>query len=263
MGFATSLLGCRHGRVLLLATSPDKVLTSLFVCDLVTDGHIQLVIPVEFTGVSINGTVLCAAGNEEGHVHGACHWSPFKVVLVAVSRNGGRPMACAYSSETGLWGNIIRHDRPGMFIDSDHSSTLIAHAIYWKIMSFGTEEVEEDMLEFDFDRQTLTVIKGLPGEGFDQSRIIRVLDDHMGIATLSYPTSHLRVWHWNANGGRDGVATWVLAKTVDLQSIFGLQEHETLPLSPRRDSILGYDEDDGVIFIHVQPLLLEVMEIKG
>ncbi|KAF8673383.1 hypothetical protein HU200_048946 [Digitaria exilis] len=206
-GSATNrLLGCRHGRVLLLedTSGNNKVFNSLIVCDPVTGGHVRLVIPPEFTDITINGTVLCAVGDEEGHVHGACHWTPFKVVLVAMSRNDRRPMACIYSSETDL------ED------DDDYIGVGI--------------------LELNLDRQTLTVLKGPPNANSSLSRIIKATDGGVGFATLSYPSSRLRVWHCCNVNGRD-IATWVLVKTVDLHR--------------RRGFILGYDEDDGVIFIHV------------
>ena len=56
------------------------------VCDPVTGGHVRLPpIPSEFANVSFNGTVICAAGGEQGHVHGAYHSSPFKVVATAAT----------------------------------------------------------------------------------------------------------------------------------------------------------------------------------
>ncbi|KAF8673389.1 hypothetical protein HU200_048953 [Digitaria exilis] len=251
-GWATRLLSCRHGHVLLLDTSGN-----FFVCDPVTGGHVRLVIPPEFTDLFINAAVLCAAGDEdEGHVHGTCHWSPFKVVLVAMFGNDGRPMVCVYSSETGLWGNTFRHDGPGTFRDSGASSTLIDHALYWEIDAYNGGHMARAVLGFDLDRQTLTVIKGPPMECSDSSQIVKAMDGGVGFATLSYPTLHLRVWHWNVNVCQDDVATWSLVKTVDLQSIFGLQEHiQRLQVSERRDFILGYDEDDGVIFINIHSCL--------
>nr|CAB3490353.1 unnamed protein product [Digitaria exilis] len=254
-GSATNrLLGCRHGRVLLLedTSGNNKVFNSLIVCDPVTGGHVRLVIPPEFTDITINGTVLCAVGDEEGHVHGACHWTPFKVVLVAMSRNDRRPMACIYSSETDLWGNIIWHDgRPRTFVALGNSNIPIAahHAlICWEIMTYGSEDDDDyigvGILELNLDRQTLTVLKGPPNANSSLSRIIKATDGGVGFATLSYPSSRLRVWHCCNVNGRD-IATWVLVKTVDLHNMFGLKEHERLPLPGRRGFILGYDEDDA------------------
>ncbi|KAJ1255717.1 hypothetical protein BS78_K169500 [Paspalum vaginatum] len=67
------LLDCRHGRVALIDMSDTGF--TLFVCDTVTGGIARLAVPPEFEDWSVNGAVLCAAG-EQGHVHGACHASP-------------------------------------------------------------------------------------------------------------------------------------------------------------------------------------------
>ncbi|CAN6381809.1 unnamed protein product [Urochloa humidicola] len=226
----TNLLGCRHGRVLLIDTS-DISLT-VIVCDPLIGSHVRLDLPSEFTDQLINGAVICAAG-EEGHVHGACHSSPFKVVMVSQSRTDDRrTMACVYSSETGLWGNIIWqwHDRPCRIVEFTNSSSLIGHALYWGV-TLGSEEDEDDymsepngILEFDLHRQRLTVLKGHPMNHVFRCRVIKAMDGGVGLATMPPWTLQLQLWHRNVNCHDD--ATWVLFKTVDLYGICGLQEHE-------------------------------------
>jgi hypothetical protein len=257
-GRAIELLACRHGRVAFLDTSRMSGFAVL-VCDPVTGGHVRLPpVQPEFANVFVfNGTVLCADGGEQGHGHGACHSSPFKVVAVSRSTNDCCPMACVYSSETGMWGDIICHDRPCRSVDFIEPGTLIAHALYCKI-STGSQEEEDVMaepdglLEFDLDRHSSTVIKRPPINHTDYRRIIKTVHGGVGLAALSCRTSQLQVWHRNANC--HNVATWVLFKTVDLHDIFGLQEHERWPRERRHD-VMGYDEDDGVIFICVDSSL--------
>ncbi|RCV39101.1 hypothetical protein SETIT_8G196500v2 [Setaria italica] len=194
------LLGCRHGRVVFTNISAITV----FVCDPVTGGYARLAVPPEFPKLFINGTVLCAAG-EQGHVHGACHSSPFKVVMVSMFTEDRRPMACVYSSD---------------WPDEDED---------------GYIPVPYGVLEFDLDRNILTITKGPPiNHMVGWGQIVKTIDGHVGFATLLYQTlGSLQVWHGNVN----------CSDTADLHSIFGLQEI-------RRHGIFGYDEDDNVIFIY-------------
>ncbi|KAJ1255716.1 hypothetical protein BS78_K169400 [Paspalum vaginatum] len=250
------LLDCRHGRVALIDMS-DKDFT-LFVCDTVTGALDRLAVPPEFRSLSVNGAVLCAAG-EQGHVHGACHSGPFKVVLVSMVRTDLRPIACIYSSETGMWGNIIQHD-PCDIEDFPGS------ALYC-LFCFESVEEEDDgyiplrygILEFDLDTQSLTVMKGLPGNDGIHRQIIKTGEGGVGLVTLSYPT--LQIWHRKVSCHH--VATWEPFKTVDLCHVLGLQGHERCV---RRENIMGYDEDDNEIFISLDSSLfrvqLESMQFK-
>ncbi|XP_039778515.1 uncharacterized protein LOC120645856, partial [Panicum virgatum] len=262
-GRRIELLGCRHGRVAFLETSLMAGSTVL-VWDPVTGGHARLPpVPPEFANVVVfNWTVLCAAAGEQGHVHGTCHSSPFKVV--AVSTKDRRPTACVYSSETGIWGDIVHHDRPCRAVDfiEPGGTTLIAHAIYCKISTWGLEEEKDDddmaepdgLLEFDLDRQSLTVMEGPPVSRANYCQIIRTVHGGVGVAARPFGTLQLQVWHRDVNS--HNVATWLLSKTVDMRSVFGLQEHERWPRESRRCDIVGYDEDDGVIFVCVDSTLI-------
>ncbi|CAO2151023.1 unnamed protein product [Urochloa humidicola] len=247
------LRGCRHGRVIVtdISSSSSNSRNTVFVCDPVTGAHNRLVVPEEFPGEFMNGTVVCASG-EDGHVHGACQSSPFKVVIVSMSRNDSRAIACVYSSETGVWGNTIRHgDHQCKIVDL--SSTLIAGALYYKMLYSKDHDEEHGvtfmpkpgLLKFDLDKQSMDVLKGPPTAGYSyiQGRIIKTVDDGVGFTTLRDGTMQLQVWHSNVNC--HGVATWVLFKTVDLYNIFRLQEHQRWPSA----SIMGYDEDAGEILI--------------
>ncbi|CAL4991296.1 unnamed protein product [Urochloa decumbens] len=268
MGLGNQLLlhGCRHGRVILTDMLSSSSCSTVFVCDPVTGCHERLVVPEEFTSLGdyMNATAVLCAASQHGYVHGACHSSPFKVILVYMARKDGRPLVCIYSSETGMWENIIRHgDHQCKIVEI--SSTLIAHSLYWKILYSHDEEHDEDfvpkpgVLKFNLERQSLVVLKGPPIGHFGRSKIIKTVDEGVGLATLSDGTMQLQVWHSNVNC--HDVATWVLFKTVGLYNIFGLRKHES-----RRGGILGYDEDGGILFIYVDSSLflldLDSMQFK-
>ncbi|KAJ1256861.1 hypothetical protein BS78_K288400 [Paspalum vaginatum] len=217
------LLGLFHDMI----TQKDFIL----IWDPVAGCHARLPIPPEFRYSSIRGTVLCAA-TEQGHVHGACCHDlsiPYKVVLVSMCSEGvRRPMACVYSSQTGIDGD-----------DGDDDLMLEPDSI----------------LEFHLDTQSLNVIKGPPMNGIHHSHIIKAVDGGVGLVALSYYTT-LQLWHRKASNGRDATATWVLFKTVDLISILGLQERPGW--AARIQNISGYDEDGHIAFICIDSTLFMV-----
>ncbi|XP_037411300.1 uncharacterized protein LOC119274681 isoform X2 [Triticum dicoccoides] len=96
------LLGCRHGRVLLLETD------WFIVWDPITSEHHRVDIPPGFDELCyFYGAVLCATAHQ---VHGSCHSSTFNLVLMSPCQGhqaGTPPIACVYSSETGQWDNLI------------------------------------------------------------------------------------------------------------------------------------------------------------
>ncbi|KAK1661187.1 hypothetical protein QYE76_049346 [Lolium multiflorum] len=108
-----NLLDCHHGLVLL----KDYEHGDLVVCDPITGEQRRVSIPPAFKSLNISGAVLCAA-DDLGHVHGGCHSSPFKVVLVSTYHHIDKyhPIACVYSSEAGIWGDTISTEAPcGIF----------------------------------------------------------------------------------------------------------------------------------------------------
>ncbi|CAM0880123.1 unnamed protein product [Alopecurus aequalis] len=181
------LLDCLHG-CLLFKLGPQE---EVFVCDPMSGQHRRLVAPPEFVEGPLHGAVLCASG-DHGHVHGGCHLDSYKVVLVSTGRNDNRPLACVYSLETGLWGNLISSEAPS------------------------------------------------PLEIYDE--IIQAEDGAVGFALLD----HHRFQIWQRNVNCDGVATWVPWKTIEMHSIFG----RSLQIGREISWLLGYDEDNDVIFVY-------------
>ncbi|CAM0948095.1 unnamed protein product [Alopecurus aequalis] len=219
-----------------------------------------MAIPPEFadSGYLVhNGDVLCAAGDDQDHVHGDCHSTPFKVVLVG-SRPGGMPhraVAAVYSSETGMWGDLLMATQACAGIVTGHPCTIIGNAMYWCLNGNG-----DGILEFDLDKHSLTVIDRPPAAPVrTNSWIIRGEDGGVGIALLSYPDLQL----WDRKVNRDGAATWVLRKTACMKGM--------LASEPASANIRGYDEDTDAIFMsmHRDPdsnnlaiVQLESMRVK-
>ncbi|KAK1645589.1 hypothetical protein QYE76_063394 [Lolium multiflorum] len=259
-GIRLGLLGCRHGRVLLLDDKRNKVI----VCDPITGEHHRLDVPPAFRGFYIYGAVLCAAA-DDGHVHGSCHSSPFNVVLMSLSRGGDKdeyddehdygdtsPMACVYSSETAVWGNLISTmDR--CELDEVNPGILIGNALYWSSKSvipnrnvLHLDYLADDVVEFDLDRQSLAVIKGPPSlNGSLRHQIIRAEDNALGLAIFSH--GRFEVWQrWvSCHGG----TTWLLHNTFEVHTLLGLPPQ--IEGSMRKMEILGYDEDNRAIIVFV------------
>ncbi|KAM3197743.1 hypothetical protein ACQJBY_073053 [Aegilops geniculata] len=215
----------------------------IVVCAPVTREQRRVAIPPEFKKFLhyVNGAVVCAAG-DQGHVHGGCHSSPFKVVLVIMySEDNHRRLACVYSSETDTWGNLISTSVPCVVIDAYRPGSLVGNALYW------LDTTTNGMLEFDLEDESLAMISGPPvADHSSHSQIIQGEDGALGFAILSYP----RFYMWTRNINDHGVATWVMWKTIEMDNIL------RPPLQIERGvrgvkTILGYSEDTDVIFIYV------------
>ncbi|CAM0878910.1 unnamed protein product [Alopecurus aequalis] len=225
-----NLVDCRHGLVLLKNRSPTVV-----VCDPVTGQQHRVAVPPEHTTHFFNGAVLCAA-TDQGHVHGSCHSSPFKLVLMSWYTTADRPLARVYSSQTDAWSNPILTDAPCEI--SRKPVVLVGNRLYWLSKGYAT------LVEFDMGEHSLTLIGGPPVTDrilFGNCQIIQAEDGALGYAILS--KTHFQVWQRSI--GVHGVTTWVLSKTIELHTILG-------PPSPQDEGIhvqlLGHDEDD-IVFL--------------
>ncbi|KAK1668712.1 hypothetical protein QYE76_056871 [Lolium multiflorum] len=206
-GRHSSMLDCRHGLVLI----KHELRKAVAVCDPITGEHYHVAVPPDFDLFHLKGAVLCAA-TELGHVHGGCHSSPFKVVLLSKCKQDNRQIACVYSSETGLWGNLI--SREAWCVLLAKPPVLIGNCLYWLSTS-------EDILEFDLDENTLSGIMG-PPDTIDtvhaNRQIIQAEDGDLGYAVLSY----LRFQISDRNVNAHGVSTWMPWKTIEMHPILGL-----------------------------------------
>ncbi|KAK1696964.1 hypothetical protein QYE76_013661 [Lolium multiflorum] len=91
------------------------------------------------------------AREEQGHLHG----SPFKFKVVLVGMYKKDLMACVYSSEAGVWGDLITRTAPSQLFADRVPGIVIGNAIYW--LSFS-----DRIVEFDLDEHSLAVIDGPP-----------------------------------------------------------------------------------------------------
>ncbi|CAM0878921.1 unnamed protein product [Alopecurus aequalis] len=225
----SSFLDCRHGLLLVELLSKNLV-----VCDPIARKQHRVAVPPELNKHSFHGAVLCAAG-DQGHVHGACHSSPFKVVMLYMYNNP--PLACVYSSETNIWSHPILSEAPCRI--SEKPAALVGNCLYW--VSY-----DNAVLEFDMCEHRLAVISGPPVPPvtyytIHNRQIIQAEDGVVGYAILSYP--RFQIWQRSING--HAVATWVPWKTIEIHTILRLPStHEGICVQ-----LLGYDDDDDAVFL--------------
>ncbi|XP_048536750.1 uncharacterized protein LOC125515341 [Triticum urartu] len=230
------LLGCRHGRVLFISTFRR----ALLVFDPVNGDRLCVAIPLYLERYVFGGAVVCAAGDDQGHVHGDCHSSPFKVVLVG-TRENHPAIAWVYSSETGMWSNLVFTTEPcDGLIDVHFPCTLVGNVLYWWLYGH-----DNGILEFDLHTQTLAVTEGPSRVDINSinSRIIRGEDGGVGVAVFSY----LSLKMWKREVSSQGIHTWLLQKIVVFHKIIDL----THQIKARKEAIVGYSEDAGADLISV------------
>jgi hypothetical protein len=237
----SQVIGCRHGRVLVISRKRRR----FQVWDPVTRGYPRCVsFPPPFRGKEErrknvkDGAVICAAG-DQGHVHGACHTSPYQLVLLGCDAE--RISACVYSSETLAWGNLVSILRPPETPDiyAFRSNTLVGNSIYWLL-----DGVTFAILEFDLDRQSLAVIE-VPQDAVDlytsakgdQPLITAAEGGELGFLILT----GFSVRMWKRKADDYGVSEWVHGNTIDLKDLLGPNIGSL--------SILGLAEDINVMFL--------------
>ncbi|KAM3333980.1 hypothetical protein ACQJBY_028831 [Aegilops geniculata] len=255
-----TLVDCRHGRVLLINSEMRQVI----VFDPLTGDRSLLSPPPAFDDMH-TAAVLCAAG-EQGHAHGACHSSPFKVVVVDSCEHGYETVVfvSVYSSETGVWSDLLSTTLASMGIAVGNRSTLVGNTLHWLLL------MSNNILEFDMDRQTLAVINRPPGVRSDDSAwIIQADEGGVGFSALSCPHClYVCCYHqpcfrmWDRKVNCYGVAVWVLRKSIELQKLLGLGFKTEM----NRSHIVRYAEDVHALFLWVHSSLfivqLESMQPK-
>ncbi|KAI5017096.1 hypothetical protein ZWY2020_037474 [Hordeum vulgare] len=113
------VLSCRHGRVLF----KDRVRKEIVVWTPITGDQRCVAVPPLFKRSFLNGAVLCT--DNKDHVHGACQFSHFKVVLVCKDRKEMKLIAFVYSSDTGVWGDLISVSVPSHIRDTCTATRFI------------------------------------------------------------------------------------------------------------------------------------------
>uniref|UniRef100_A0A0E0M5G6 Uncharacterized protein n=1 Tax=Oryza punctata TaxID=4537 RepID=A0A0E0M5G6_ORYPU len=232
-----SLLGCRHGRVL-LRSGPGWL--QLLVWDPVT-GHRSSVRLGRLSGHvrACNATVL---GDQDTRRDGS-----FRVAFVFTGE--GRASACLYSSETAAWSRLIIAEARCGDVNDKKPSALAGDALYW-VLDDG------DILELDMGKETLAVVEPPPDAltlyGRNNIQLMASPDGTLGLAVMDVFSFSLQLWAREA-GGADEVAStsWVLRKSINLDvftpMVCGADGVRVILVPPVR--LLGVDEDGISAFI--------------
>nr|TKV94470.1 hypothetical protein SEVIR_9G297300v2 [Setaria viridis] len=239
---STKLLCCHHGRVLM----HDVVEQYFSVWEPVTGELCHISKPPSFVPYKMTFTdaaVLCAS-TDEGHVHGACHSDPFKVVVVA--GDSERFYGCIYSSETRAWDSFLSIMWPPhiRIIHGTCGSQLFRNSICLLLLG---EKLA--ILEFDWARQSLAVIDvpyALDWCNFMSGRTQFLIKPSDGGGGLSFVVQEFFTVHvWKRTSDSDGVATWMLGNTIELNSALSLGPPADLRM---RIVIMESDDDGNVLF---------------
>ncbi|KAF7106410.1 hypothetical protein CFC21_107144 [Triticum aestivum] len=253
-----SIHSCRHGRVLFICSDrTGRGCRHVLVWDPVTgdrrcigsppqlDGH-------DWSGSHVQADVLCVAG-DKGHVHGACHSSPFKVVLACVSK--GVAYACVYSSEMGAWADLISTMVP---FDTPSSlgsrSMLLGNSLYWFL--FGPQM---GILELNFDRQSLAVIEVPPDAcvANHQGLFLSTLGGTLGFIVVS---ESYRAQLWDRTTNFDCVAGWMPGRTFELRKLLPLKSGEWIKrvmFIAGDDNVAFLSTSRGIFMVHLESLQFE------
>ncbi|KAM3309530.1 hypothetical protein ACQJBY_030661 [Aegilops geniculata] len=221
------LLTCRHGLVLISHSSRNQVL----VWDPVTGDQHRIAAPLGFDMKStlMDGAVLRAAGD-------AHH---FQVVLVSYKQEDEQAIVSIYLSETGGWSDLISTPVPGEAMDYEGMpAVLVGHSIYWLLPGDDISVI----LEVDLHSQILAVIQ-VPTNMFAKGQYLMVMRAEgggLGILSLSEFTAKL----WKRNTDCDGVASWVLGQTIELDKLLALNSDKTSHIW-----MIAYAEENNVAFL--------------
>ncbi|KAK1628928.1 hypothetical protein QYE76_003243 [Lolium multiflorum] len=246
------LLGCRHGRALLLNSWPQHF---LLVWNPVTGDQTRVDVPPEFNSdkvVILTGALICTGG-DRGHAHGDCHSASFQAALLATDiREHTQLFASVYTSETGKWSEIISPPfirtaielSPAMRIFQPVSSPtiLIGNSVCWSYALGGA-----CIVEFDLDKQKIALTEPPPDANAHSDTvyaIMRAEEGGLGLIVVSDFRAQLwkkrKVSDWD-----DDAPIWVLGRTVDLDKLLSLgAAGKRKPLA-----LVGFDDENNVTLV--------------
>ncbi|KAF7000254.1 hypothetical protein CFC21_016190 [Triticum aestivum] len=249
-------LGCRHGLVLIYIPARLQIL----VWDPVTADQHYIAIPPAVAAcpgkARINGAVFRAAGDVQ-------HFQVVSVMAYGDDHQHRRALACVYSSKTGLWGDPISTPLPYRAVQADAISVptlvfaddavLAGDSLHWLLAGNFN-----GILEFDLEKQRLAVIR-LPEE-VNCLKLVRAEGGGLGLLGRSVTNCMTQLWKRESNC--DGVAPWVLGRTIDLDRILSVKP-ELKGTFAGATAILGLAEDNnllllwtitGLVVIHLESL---------
>jgi hypothetical protein len=181
--------------------------THLLVWDPITGEQRRLDTPPGYdTETSLNGTVLHSSGED--------HHFQFQVVLVGNSDiQYSQLVASVYSSETGVWGNLITKPHPPD--DPTHNnldftgiyhgmpSVMVGDSLYWL---FSRNISPAIIVEFDLARESLALIPGPVDEAVSDSNMWVVPTEGGGLGFLFL--AGFCAQFWKRKKDCDGVTSW-------------------------------------------------------
>ncbi|XP_045085591.1 uncharacterized protein [Aegilops tauschii subsp. strangulata] len=250
--FPFRCLGCRHGLVLVF----DRTDLSFLVWEPVTGEQHRLACPPGFD--------LAEFDPERGRINRAVRHAgrgvqDFQVVLVVAGDNDTkqrRAFACVYSSETGAWGNVmstlIKSKFMVVFPSRFHTvpAVLAGDSLYWILAGISSSNVgfdfhaEWQILEFDLERQKLAVIQTpAMAKVFRKDRFTVVRGDGGGLGMLILKDFTAQLWKRKMDS--DGVASWELEKSIDLNKLLSLNLNKMGCVR-----MLRFAEDNNLLVLH-------------
>ncbi|CAL4989810.1 unnamed protein product [Urochloa decumbens] len=228
--------GCRHGLVLLINRTRYGI-RQMLVWNPVTGEQHLLGVPV-FSDPSWNrppfnmsGAVICPFGDK----------GPFKVAVAwNVSRSAH---VCIYSSETGVWGDVVSAavQSESLFAVGSRN-VILGNSLYWIL--FGSQL---RILEIDLGRENIAVIEvPLPPNACTDHCGLRLTTLGRGcVPSLLVMSTNLRAQLWERMEDSDGIARWMLGRTIELDRLLSLRSQDF----PEHRTVLGLDGDDNVVFV--------------
>ncbi|VAI42420.1 unnamed protein product [Triticum turgidum subsp. durum] len=113
---------------------------------------------------------------------------------------------------------------------------LVRGSLYW-LLSGGSGGI----LEFEMDRQRLIVIP-MPVNDLRFFQLSLIRADGLGIGLLNLSGFSAQFWKTRTNC--DGVASWVLGRTIEIDQLLHLEAEEM-----GTQMILGFAEDNNVVLL--------------
>ncbi|CAM0946195.1 unnamed protein product [Alopecurus aequalis] len=209
-------LGCRHGLVPIFNVAPNQLL----VWDPVTGDQHRLAFP---PWIAKHGEKLVINGAVVRPFREVDHCQVVLTVGVNYDKQHRRVCACIYSSETGLWGDLIstppssevfRSDRPTLIV---YTAVLAGNSLYWMLTGNFAR-----ILEFDLGKQSLALIQ-VPVHMQEKGLFLIMRAEGGGLRLLLPRDSSIQLWDWKTDC--DGVASWALGRTIELDRLLSLEIH--------------------------------------
>jgi hypothetical protein len=245
--------GCHHGLAILV----NRGKLEAFVWDPLTGHDRNVPFPPRYCiykyGLVKNAVVFCG-DTEDGHVHGDCSLSPFKVAFLWDDWKEKRAICCLYDSESGVWGDIISVATSDKICDT-RPGMIVGNLVYWLLDGGG-------ILELNLETQSLGVIEKPTNVHFTGYQYFHILN-HSGLGLAVLLKSSMCIQLWRRKSKNEGVVGWVLQKIIQLNQL--------LPVVSQKDRkktcILGYDNNTNTMVlsttIGASMVQLETLDLRN